>query len=150
MIHPFVNTIKYQYEHNREKLFENPDCLPEFELKLLRAVQDKKISNDPYDQYDTWFDAYRFLCGEVDNEDFDVALLGCGAYGMPLANYIKNKGKQAIHIGGAVQFMFGIKNKRADTDEDPAVRNVYNDYWIRTLPEDTPQGFMKIEDGCYW
>lgn len=150
VIHPFVNSIKYQYENNRERLFVNPDCLPKFELKLLRAVQDKKISDDPYDQYDTWFDAYDFLCSEVDKIDFDVAILGCGSYGMPLANYIKNKGKQALHIGGAVQFIFGIKNKRADSDDDSAVRDLYNDYWIRTLPEDTPNGYQKIESGCYW
>lgn len=150
IIHPFVHSIKYQYENNRERIFENPDCLPEFELKLLRAIQDKKISDDPYDQYDTWFDAYAFLCSEVDKIDFDIAILGCGSYGMPLANYIKNMGKQAIHVGGGVQFMFGIKNRRADVDEDSAVRNMYNDYWIRTLPEDTPSGYKKIESGCYW
>lgn len=150
VIHPFVNSIKYQYDNNRDKLFANPFCLPQFELKLLRAVQDKKISTDPYDQFETWFDAFDFLCSEVDKIDFDVSILGCGAYGMPLANYIKNKGKQAIHIGGGVQYLFGIKNRRADIDEDPAVRGVYNDYWIRPLREDTPIGCHQIEDGCYW
>ena len=149
IIHPFVNTIRYQFENNREKLFANPDCLPDFDLKLLRAVQDKKISTDPYDQYDTWFDAYHFLCSEVDKIDFDVAILGCGGYGMPLAAYIKHKGKQALHLGGGTQYLFGIKSKRAD-EANTEIVSFYNDFWIRPLQEDTPIGFEKIEGGCYW
>ena len=49
---------------------------------------------------------------EIDKIDFDIAILGCGAYGYPLASYIKSIGKKAIHIGGATQLIFGIKGKR--------------------------------------
>lgn len=149
VIHPFVNTIRYQYEHSRDKLFNNFNCLPEFELKLLRAVQDKKISKDSYDQFDTWFDAYDFMCREIDKIDFDIAILGCGGYGMPLASYIKRKGKQAIHLGGGTQYLFGIRSKRAD-EANAEIVAFYNEYWIRPLPEDTPIGFKQIEGGCYW
>ena len=45
-------------------------------------------------------------------EIFDVAIIGCGAYGMPLAAMLKQAGKQAIHLGGATQLLFGIKGKR--------------------------------------
>lgn len=100
IIHPFTQTIEKQYRNNREKLFNNLDVLPEFELKLIRAVQPKSISTDPYDQYDTWFDAFEFMKSEIRNCDFDVAILGCGAYGMPLASYIYDLGKKAIHLGG--------------------------------------------------
>ena len=41
--------------------------------------------------------------------DFDVALIGCGAYGFPLAAKLKTAGKQAIHLGGVLQALFGIK-----------------------------------------
>lgn len=43
--------------------------------------------------------------------NFDTAIIGCGAYGMPLAAQIKNAGRQAIHLGGAVQLLFGIKGE---------------------------------------
>lgn len=149
VIHPFTNSIKYQYENNRDKIFENKNCLPEFKLILLRAVQSKLISEAPYDQYDSWFDAYKFLCEEIKKIDFDIAILGCGAYGMPLAAYVKRLGKQAIHIGGAVQYLFGIRSARADVS-NPDVVSFYNDYWIRPVVEDRPTGYLKIEDGCYW
>ena len=44
--------------------------------------------------------------------EFDVSIVGCGAYGFPLANEIKKKGKVAIHLTGATQLMFGIVGKR--------------------------------------
>ena len=149
VIHPFVNTIEYQYKYNREKIFQNKKCLPEFDLKLLRAVQNITISNDPYDQYNTWFDAYNFMCSKIDNIEFDIAILGCGAYGMPLAAYIKRMGKQSIHIGGSLQYLFGIRSKRAE-EENPEVASFYNDAWVRPFDEDRPDGYKKIEDGCYW
>lgn len=33
---------------------------------------------------------------EIDKCDYDVCLIGCGAYGFPLAAHVKHKGKQAI------------------------------------------------------
>lgn len=39
IIHPFVETIRSQYEKNREQIFPGTDILPEFELKTLKAVQ---------------------------------------------------------------------------------------------------------------
>ena len=49
---------------------------------------------------------------EIDKCDYDVCLIGCGAYGFPLAAHVKHKGKQAIHLGGTLQLLFGIKGNR--------------------------------------
>ena len=81
---------------------------------------------------------------EIDKIDFDIAILGCGAYGFPLAAFIKNKGKKAIHIGGATQLIFGIKGKRWEG------ASFINKYWISPRKEDRPKGFEKVEGGCYW
>jgi glycerol-3-phosphate dehydrogenase len=53
-------------------------------------------------------------------KDYDVALIGCGAYGLPLASHVKRKGKQSIHLGGGLQLLFGIKGKR--WDDNPEVK----------------------------
>ena len=53
---------------------------------------------------------------QIDKEDFDICLIGAGAYGFPLAAYVKRKGKKAVHLGGALQLLFGIKGSRW---EDP-------------------------------
>lgn len=47
---------------------------------------------------------------DISKIEFDVCLLGCGAYGMPLAAYIKEKlQKTAIHIGGSLQLFLVLK-----------------------------------------
>lgn len=47
----------------------------------------------------------------MDKIDYDICLIGCGAYGFPLAAHAKRKGKKAVHLGGALQLLFGIKGK---------------------------------------
>ena len=149
VIHPFETTIRQQYLANRSKLFDDPDVLPDFELKTIRAVQ--SIAGNRPPMHKDWFAALEYMERQIDEiGDFDVAIIGCGAYGMPLGAYVKRLGKVAVHMGGGVQYLFGIKNKRADEDEDATVRNLYNEAWIRPLPEDTPKGIEKVENGCYW
>ena len=60
VVHPFVESIKYQYENNREHLFENPDVLPEFkELILVKAVQTQADAKDS--RFKDWFEALQYM-----------------------------------------------------------------------------------------
>lgn len=148
VIHPFTETVKAQYK-KREELFPGTDILPEFELKTLKAVQ--TIAGEKDDRFETWFDALGWMYQEAMKIDFDVAIIGCGAYGFPLAAKLKQAGKQAIHLGGATQLLFGIKGKRWDTE--PAfeyVRKCYNDAWVYPSEADKPKQAKRVEDGCYW
>lgn len=148
VIHPFTETIKAQYKI-REELFPGTDILPVFELKTLKAVQ--TIAGEKDDRFETWFDALEWMYQEAMKIDFDVAIIGCGAYGFPLAAKLKKAGKQAIHLGGATQLLFGIKGKRWDTA--PAfeyVRKWYNDAWVYPSEADKPKQAKRVEDGCYW
>lgn len=85
---------------------------------------------------------------EVDKEDYDVCLIGCGAYGFPLAAYVKRTGKQAVHLGGALQLLFGIRGKRWDNMED--YKYLVNRCWTRPKEDETPQVKDNVENGCYW
>jgi hypothetical protein len=40
---------------------------------------------------------------DIDCLEFDVALIGAGAYGLPLAACVKRLGKKAIHMGGVTK-----------------------------------------------
>jgi hypothetical protein len=99
VVHPFDTTIRNQYER-REFLFENKDVLPSFELITLKSVQSLIDENVPFND---WFEALEHMKKQIDNIDFDIALIGCGAYGLPLAAHVKRIGKKAIHIGGSTQ-----------------------------------------------
>lgn len=148
VIHPFTETIRFQY-NRRSELFPGTDILPDFELKTLKAVQTLAGTKDS--RFENWFDALDWMYNEAMKIDFDIAIIGCGAYGLPLASKIKQAGKQAIHLAGATQILFGIKGKR--WEEDPAfdyVRKWFNDSWIRPSDIDKIENSQKVEDSCYW
>jgi hypothetical protein len=144
VVHPFEATIRHQYSR-RELLFQNPDILPQFDLQIIKAVQ-SIVGNKV--EFSSWFDALDFLKSEISKRDFDVAILGCGAYGFPLAAHIKRMGKKSIHMGGATQLLFGIKGARWDSI--PGYGPLYNENWIRPLPVDVPRDYKKAEGGSYW
>lgn len=145
VIHPFAESIKQQYGR-REFLFEDENILPEFELYTLKAVQ--TIAGQKDDRFQTWFEALDYMEKEALKIDFDVALIGCGAYGYPLAARLKQAGKKAIHMGGVLQILFGIRGGR--WEQDDMVSKLYNDYWVRPLETERPKNFEVVENGCYW
>tara|TARA_R110002020_G_scaffold91560_2_gene222276 strand:+ start:7535 stop:8482 length:948 start_codon:yes stop_codon:yes gene_type:complete len=144
VIHPFAKSILSQYG-KQALLFQNKDTLPKFNLKVIQSVQ--SIAGQPTPFLD-WFEALEHMKNEIDNTKFDIAIIGCGAYGLSLGAHIKRTGKQAIHMGGATQLLFGIRGKR--WDEHPTISKMYNEHWIRPLSEETPKDKNKVEDGCYW
>ena len=74
--------------------------------------------------------------------DFDVALIGCGAYGVTLAGKIKAAGKTAIHMGASTF----VWNKRQSLGEDNAL---YNEYWVRPDESERIKSAEVIERECY-
>jgi len=92
----------------------------------------------------SWDDGLEKHAKEISLKDFDLALVGAGAWSLPLAARIKQMGKSAIHMGGEMQLLFGIKGKRWED------RNIYNDSRMRPFAEDTPTDVNRVEDGCYW
>lgn len=156
VIHPFAETILEQYG-KRELLFRNKEILPEFKsLEVIKAVQSLGQGDS---RFNDWFEALQWMENEIDQRDYDVCLIGCGAYGFPLAAHIKRQGKQAIHLGGALQLLFGIIGKRW---EDPmygvkewnipqgAYTELINDYWVRPNETEKPRSANSVEGGCYW
>jgi len=143
VVHPFEETIKKQYE-KRQLLFKRNDILPEFELKTIKAVQ----SIGGNSNFKTWFDALKHMEDQIDSISYDVCILGCGAYGFPLAAHAKRTGHKAIHLGGATQLLFGIRGKRWEerTDYQP----LFNEYWVRPDSKETPLAASLVENGCYW
>ena len=149
VIHPFAELIETQYLKH-VKLFRDERILPNFELKTIKAVQ--SINGD-CDDFDNWFDALKWMEDKMDKIEYDIALIGCGAYGFCLAAHAKRSGKKAIHMGGVLQLLFGIKGKRWEQESYHPLFNyttLFNNYWVK--PDDSlkPKNFDIIEGGCYW
>ena len=147
VVHPFTASIRKQYER-RQKLFKNPEVLPDFaDLLTVQAVQ--SIAGNRPAAFTTWFDALDDMKDKISGLDFDVALIGCGAYGLPLAAHVKRMGKAAIHLAGWTQMLFGIYGNRW-LQEEPQYNQFINEYWIRPEKNEVPQNASSIENACYW
>lgn len=155
VVHPFVESISAQHLR-RDKIFQDPDVYPDYELKLIRAVQSNAGANPPFPN---WFEALKWMEDEISKTDFDYCIIGCGAYGLPLAAHVKRLGKKAIHLGGGAQLLFGIKGKRWDNNAyhwrdlpnlDTNYSQLYNEYWVRPSVTETPKNAKSVENACYW
>ncbi len=145
VVHPFADTIRRQYDR-REQLFPGTDVLPRFaSLHCIRAVQSIAGNAVPYR---TWFEALDAMKQAMDEVDYDVALVGCGAYGFHLAAHARRRGKVGLHMASMVQMLFGIKGARWDAA--PEYNRFYNDAWVRPSAGERPKGLETIENGCYW
>ncbi len=144
VISPFEDTIRQQF-NKREHLFENPDILPPFELVTIKAVQ--SLGNNT-GGFASWFEALESMKNQMEQIDFDIALIGCGAYSFPLAAYAKTLGKKSVVVGGALQLIFGIKGRR--WDDSVVINKLCNEYWTRPGETECPKGAENVESGCYW
>ena len=147
VIHPFTQTIEQQYK-KRQLLFEN-NLLPEFKLKTIKAVQSIAGANT---NYADWFDALADMKIQIEKTDFDICLIGAGAYGFPLAAHVKRMGKKAFHIGGSLQLLFGIKGKRWESNYNDEYNypSLFNAHWVRPAEEEKPTNAGVVEGACYW
>ena len=150
VVHPFAETIQKQYLR-KELIHKDPRVLPTFDLQTIKAIQ--TIGNQGDGRFETWFDALEFMKSEIDKRDYDVCLLGCGAYGMPLAAHVKRSGKKAVHLGGSLQLLFGIRGARWENSNYNATYNyskLMNEFWVKPSATETPSKAQQVEEGCYW
>lgn len=144
VIHPFTKTIASQYQR-RAQIFPGTDILPDFRLSLIKAVQ--SLAGAPT-HHKNWFEALESMTSQMEAIDFEVCLVGAGAYSLPLCAHAKRLGKVAIYVGGALQILFGIKGKR--WDGMPHINKFYNNAWARPSEGERIKEGAKIEGGCYW
>ena len=146
VVHPFKDSILRQYHLSRQKLFSDSQVLPDFDLEVIRAPQ---CVAGQTAGFSSWSEAFYWLKDQVKQADFDVAIIGCGAFGLPLAAACKAMGRIGLHTAGATQLLFGINGDR--WIKDPSYQHLFNDLWIRPdgaelLPVNTKS---KVDEECY-
>ncbi|NCY21866.1 hypothetical protein EBX31_07910 [bacterium] len=146
VISPFAATIRSQLPH-----LGNLGIYPPKALSLLpKVASDCQILRCPQLPYleppvhRDWFEALEEMKLKMEAMSFDIALVGAGAWSLPLVAHAKKLGKKGLHFGGQLQLLFGIKGGRWERG------NFYNQAWIRPLPEERPANYMRMENGAYW
>lgn len=143
VVHPFEDSIQEQFL-KKDMLFEDKNILPDFDLITFKTYQ----THGGGDTDLSWDVCYKDMVERITKIDFDVALVGCGAYGLPICNHIKKMGKSVVHVGGALQIMFGIKGNRWDNMN--AVNRFYNENWKRPFDSEKTRNHSVVEGSTYW
>lgn len=147
VVSSFPQSIEKQYSV-KDILCKDPSrCLPDFNLITIKSPETQMGINTG--GYSDWFEAFHDLEEKVLDINFDVALIGCGAYGYPLAGSIRRNGKTAIELCGSIVKLFGIYGSGIERRWGKELGEWKTDAWIK--PIDKPPGYYKqIERGFYW
>jgi hypothetical protein len=145
IIHPFVEIFKKQ-SMQLEKIFPNRKWFRGCTFSFIKPPITLAGNHNETD----WQIHIQGLKDDISaNQEFDMALVACGGYGMLISAYIyKELNKSVMYIGGALQLFFGVIGKRWFTNKD--ILELMNDDWVRPQKQDKPQNFNKVENGCYW
>jgi len=146
IVHPFADTIRDQYAKHAAGDLLWPEAVLPRDLNLVIVKAPSSLGRDANG---TWSQALLDTKAAIDGAfPVDAALLGCGAYGLPLAAHVVSRGASAVYVGGGLQLLFGIMGKRwADRAEIGAVARAS---WVWPAPAETPPRAEIVEGGAYW
>lgn len=145
VVSPFARSIASQYARREQVWAKLPGVLPDWRLRTVRAPLSDFLVKSPFPD---WFAALAHLEAELEREPFDVAIIGAGAFSIPLAVKAKRLGAVGIHLGGATQILFGVAGGR--WQESDVLRPLATDAWVRPSGDEVPPDYRKMEGGCYW
>jgi len=150
IVNPFVDSFQQQLKNNFQ-IFKDPE-------KKLFLDEQEFVFYKTYNTsagnalHENWEKTYDMMCDDISKLDFDIALLGCGGYGLPLSNYIHEKlDKSVIYIGGGLQLLFGVMGAR--WENIPMWKDIIKENqtkFIRPSKEEQIKNKERVEGGCFW
>jgi hypothetical protein len=145
---PFSNTIKQQIPNLKKiwlkyKTSVGIELIPDCEFEIVKAPYG--FTKETQAKYISWENVIDGLSREIFKKRFDIAIVGCGGIGLILSAMIKQKGYPVIHMGGPLQYLFGIYGRRWVLNNWG--KKYINEYWVRPLQEDRPS---TGGSGEYW
>ncbi len=150
IVNPFVDSFQQQLKNNFQ-IFKDPE-------KKLFLDEQEFVFYKTYNTsagnalHENWEKTYDMMCDDISKLDFDIALLGCGGYGLPLSNYIHEKlDKSVIYIGGGLQLLFGVMGAR--WENVPMWKDIIKENqtkFIRPSKEEQIENKERVEGGCFW
>ena len=148
VISPFVESFKKQM-NNGFRIFKDKNIFLENQkfvfYKSYQTLADNHIHED-------WLETFNIMCDDISHIDFDIALLSCGGYGLPLCDYIKKKlNKSSIYVGGGLQLLFGVMGERWRNNKIwNEIIEQNNCKFISPSGDEICKNCESIENNCYW
>ena len=150
IVNPFVESFKKQMDNGFE-IFEKGHMQVFKEGQEFVYYKSFQTAADNH-LHDSWFETFNIMCDDISKIDFDIALLGCGGYGLLLCDFIKRRlGKSAVYVGGSIQLLFGVMGRRWESIQfwQDIIKD--NDTkFIRPSQAESLPNSDTIELSCYW
>lgn len=145
VLSPFAASIERQYAQREAIWAQHREVLPACHLSTVRVPLSAALAPPAFPD---WHASLADLTTRMVASGADIALIGAGAWSIPLAVRAKRAGMQAVHLGGATQLLFGIRGRR--WDEHPEISRFFTPAWSRPAPDERPPEIARVEGGCYW
>jgi hypothetical protein len=145
IISPFSPLVKQQIDSgNCKKIYNN---FPDIKNVMIYRHIYTFFNNGPNQNIlETCEKIFNDIIQLINIELYDTVIISCGAYSNLYAEKFFNLQKNVCTIGGELHEYFGIMNNR-----NRKGITVNQEYYINYIPDEyKPEGYMKIEDGCYW
>lgn len=150
LINPFTESIKNQlnngFRFSNRHLFSKDQKFLFY--KSFNTIAGNRLHSD-------WEETFNIMCSDISKMKFDIALLGCGGYGLPLCEFIrKDLNKGAIYIGGQLQLFFGITGRRWTSEKSFKERMDFNidnfGDFKQVMTSEKVNNYKQVENGCYF
>jgi len=143
-----VDSVRTAYARGLGTVWKFP--VSTFELDCIKTPQTTEGMEKPNE---TMIETCEALQKEIiAKKDFTTAILGCGAYGPPLINFIRTNlpGKNAIYLGSDCFKMFGITVPLWKWEGSPPCSNEVNHEHLMHVVEPLPEGCKNFSEKKYW
>tara|TARA_R110000824_G_scaffold108705_1_gene256029 strand:- start:707 stop:1531 length:825 start_codon:yes stop_codon:yes gene_type:complete len=140
IISPFIDSFKKQLKNGFE-IIEGVKMFCEDQRFVWYKPYNTSAGNHIHSN---WEETFEIMERDILELDFDVALVSCGGYGLPICKSIRDSNRSAIYIGGGLQLLFGVLGSRWESNE-----MFQTQAWIRPSKEELPPHPERVEGGCY-
>lgn len=144
VVSPFSESIQSNFSRRFE--FFKDYSYPDFDMvPLATPITYSGLPREFY-PHETWEDTVESLKQQLRNLNFDIALMSCGSYALPLGECISAElGRSAIYVGGILQLFFGVMGRRYEGNT--ALLNQLNtDKFIYPLEKQKFLPFMNVQE----
>jgi hypothetical protein len=150
IVHPFIDTIKQQIPRLSEIWSKAnasgapSSCMPIDTMDQVKFVRAQLPVTNPTK---SWVEVFNEMKQEItDVGHFDLAMVSCGGFGLPLLGHIASLPHKpsGIYLGGALQLYFGIHGSRWYSNGGwyAQWQESYTDAW--TWPLDSDVSFSTV------
>jgi hypothetical protein len=140
-----TDILKKSYDRGLQNVYNIDIC--QFEkVSYVKTPQTTRGSDYPHQNS---IETTKHIFEQIEKQDYDIVLLACGVYGVPLTNLIHKKGKMAVYLGSALYPMFGVYSHGIPLPPK-AMYPIYNTANFIEVEEQCPEHCKHIDFGKYW